>query len=620
MEEQEIQNIIKKVLIYDIETAVAQDKPNPEKDHFRIFGAWSYKYNKYFFLTDLNKIQLLIDEHEVCVGHNSSYRESAYDQPILERHGISFRNVKTCDTLEISKKRLKSMMYLDVENYSLRGLAEFFEFPTQKGDLDYSILQKEPKEWNQSEKKEILTYLKADVEVTKLLFEKLIDYFGVFRQFVSQKEIENWGWIMRTPASLGYHIMCEYLSVEEEYGHGRSDEDIGGLVRTPSGGYFHNVWYIDVASLYPNIIIMFNMFGHPNLQSEDKNWFTGNEVFSIEGKYSTEKYSKMSEEFKTMFTQRKAIKKSNPRLATAYKILMNSGYGVLRSPMFKSTYYEHTGADICRLGQQINLLMSKHAEKNGFTTIYGDTDSIFIRDVQERDKETQRVALKQTIQDIKKFVLSNVPWPSDTFDIDIETGDMIDYIKFVYDEGRKQYIKKNYWYVYDSGQKIDMKGLPIKKTGSTQLGIFIYDKYLVPQIKNGKFGFKKSEIKSYIEKELEENIGLAARTINTKPVSSYKNPGQLQAQLSKEYLDGEGGKIDVIKNTKCGRAGKGFKYCTIEEAQRHRLKIHDIDLEKTWNELRPFIQKEQPIDFFAKTTKNDIDDQDIFRNTGGSFW
>jgi hypothetical protein len=45
----------------------------------------------------------------------------------------------------------------------------------------------------------------------------------------------------------------------------------------------------------------------------------------------------------------------------------------------------------------------------------------------------------------------------------------------------------------------------------------------------------------------------------------------------------------LIKNRRVGRVGKGNKYCTIEEAIKHKLNISELVLEKVWNELDPFI-------------------------------
>jgi len=79
---------------------------------------------------------------------------------------------------------------------------------------------------------------------------------------------------------------------------------------------------------------------------------------------------------------------------------------------------------------------------------------------------------------------------------------------------------------------------------------------------------------------------------NVKPAKSYKNQSSIYAQISVGYLNEEEGVISLIKNNKIGKAGKKSKYCTIEEARENNLQIEDLDLEKLYNELAPFIKEE----------------------------
>ena len=52
--------------------------------------------------------------------------------------------------------------------------------------------------------------------------------------------------------------------------------------------------------------------------------------------------------------------------------------------------------------------------------------------------------------------------------------------------------------------------------------------------------------------------------------------------------------VILIKNKKVGKAGKGMLYCTSEEAKEAHLTIDDLDLDKVWQELSPFIQYVTP--------------------------
>ena len=75
-----------------------------------------------------------------------------------------------------------------------------------------------------------------------------------------------------------------------------------------------------------------------------------------------------------------------------------------------------------------------------------------------------------------------------------------------------------------------------------------------------------------------------------KSFDTYKKVSQIQAQISKGYFNGQEGIISLIKNKSVGKAGLGTKYCTVEEAIANNLTMEDIDLEKIYNELNPFIE------------------------------
>ena len=585
----------KSYLIFDIETYAPSGKPNPKVDEFRILGAYSYKLGRYYFLTNLSQIQKLIDMHNILIGFNSSRKNTAYDKPILERHGIKFNYKIMIDLLEgLKDKYLYKFMGVNLTEFNLRNIAKVFELETQKGDLDYSILKKKPNEWSEIEKQQILKYLKGDIDVTKQLFEKMYNHFKVFSQFVSERDKNRLIWMNTTLSNLTYLSMCYKLGLEPIYSEApKRKEKIGGLVRNPAGEEFHNLWYLDVTSLYPSIIIMFNMFSNPTITPEETKWFKGNDVFEIKGKYGLSKFNVMSEEFKTMFLQRRPLKKTNPILAYAYKILMNSGYGVLRSPTFASTYYEHTGADICRIGQKINMIMGYYFEKKDFLVVYGDTDSIFVYDKLNRSKDEQKQIVERTLKEIVEFIKSNVPFKFDGFNIDIETGDMIDGIWFFKDKLTNKFKKKNYVMLYQQN-KIKIMGLPIIKNNATGLSQHILDNYIKPYIiKNKKIKLPKSYFENLIKQLLHNDISLASVEFKCYNSNSYTGYNQLQAQISRAYFSGKGGKIRLIKNKRIGKVGQSYKYCTIEEAKKAGLKYEDLDLTKVWNELEPFILKEQ---------------------------
>jgi len=277
----------------------------------------------------------------------------------------------------------------------------------------------------------------------------------------------------------------------------------------------------------------------------------------------------------------KTIDKHNP-LVYAYKILLNSMFGASYSEKFSSLYTENCGSDCCYLGQQINDTMERMFTEMGYKVIAGDTDSNFIKPLNNQDKEQVR----KDLLTIRNFILSNVPFPQETFNIEIEA--YIDYIMFVKD--KEKTLKKNY--VYVSKNELHVMGLPIKKAGASKLGPLILDKYLKEQIiKNLSGKFDKKYIDSLIQLELKNDITLIARDYKCNRFELYGvNSNAIQKQISLKYLDKKAGTVWLIKNKNIGKVGAKWKYCTIEDAEK--LSINDLDLTKVYNELAPFIKED----------------------------
>ena len=621
-------------LVFDIETWSQYPDGRPvsirtsyddyvEYADVKWFGAYSYKYQKGFIYTnkDFAKIKQLISEHKALVGFNSK----DFDFPIIQSNGLvnpeqyfiqidcmsilGKSNFKDKDGF--SYKNRGELMGYKFKKNSLAHIAEVMEVPTQKGDIDYNIFSKD--EWTEEEQLEIKKYLKADVLATKEMFDKLWDYWKPFTDVLGEKHVKDYSWIRNSIASLTYKSACSLMDVEPTYSEKHSKkEEMGGRVIMPKYEEKKDVWYIDFTSLYPHIFTMFNLFAETCEEEGDFNWH-GNDIFKVKGYYNISKKHPLSAQVEQKLKERIGLKKTDPDnpMVYAIKIFLNALYGVARSSIFEKVHTPNCGWDCCWLGQQIQMLTEQIMKEFGFETIAGDTDSIFVV-TDEKDKNNEeyvRGCLKKIVDRIK----DNVPFPVDTYNIDIEH--YINYIMFPFDlqpiqddDGKnikkgnrlvkeRKGKKKNYMYIYEKAgeRKIKLVGLPIKKDGATALGMKIYKEILEPSILetcSGKFD------RSFIEKTLDEYLKkpeimkLMAREFKVKPSRTYKKESQIQAQISEGYFGGDEGIIFLIKNGKVGKAGKGWKYCTIEEAVDNKLTIKDIDLEKVWHELSPFVKYE----------------------------
>ena len=611
MNKNEVIDMLKSTLVLDLETYSHFDiKKDFEKyiddAKIRWIGFYSYQQNKYYelkYFGNESVIKKFIGLHKYIITFNGE----SFDIPILKNNNLwpdGWKNsvdVKLIlsNNLSVGGKARGGLMGFKFKKDSLKEMAKTMKLETQKGDIDYHIFKKES--WNLDETIEIKKYLKSDVEATNQMFDKLINFWIVFTNFISNKNIKNLSWIKSKSGALSYKVLTHIAGLLEEYGNSKNiKEEMGGLVLDPTGEEYTDVWYMDYASLYPLILIMFNIFGSPTLRPDCTDWFTGNKVFKIKGKYAKDKQHILSKKYQQMYLERKIAKKDNPALAYAYKIILNGGYGVLRSKIFKSTYYEHSGYDICWLGQQLNEIIGQFFTPVGFKTVFGDTDSRGLKYVGKKQLtiEEQYKLIIKTEKEMKQYILNNVPFPSESFNLESETGHLpIKYMMFVNDEKKGKKLKKNYCYIYyhfkTKTHKTHITGLPIKKDNATKLGIYIFKKHINPRmIKEFKGKFEVSWIEGLIKKELINNMKLMIQEYNCKPYHTYKGTGRgcLNAQISKKYFNGKSGIISLIKNKRVGRVGGTFKYCTIKEAKKSNLLPQELDLQKIYNELNPFVK------------------------------
>ncbi len=679
-----IEDLKKECLVFDLETSSFHPETGEEISisdfdeyvkyaKIKWFGAYSYKFDTLYMINMMeghsNEIRQLIAQHKTLVGFNSE----AFDTPILFNNNLVPENhypnqVDVMSVLGSStfyrpgqlsfKDRGKLMGYKFPRN-SLKAMSEVMELETQKGDIDWRIFQKTA--WTDEETIAIRKYLKGDVITTKQMFDKLWDYWLPFTEFITEDDVKKLTWIKSSIASLTYQASCKTMNVECTYGE-KSDnppEKMGGNVIEPKYEEASNVWYVDFASLYPHINVMFNIpaeiikdnlkdmlrlqcsDGEERITEETKinidmntitfrgsKLFHKNKLFKTKGYYDISKQHPLALDIKEKLRARMKLKKEDPDnpLIYTYKIFLNSLYGAQRSPIFEKVHTPNAGWDICWLGQQIQKYTKDRMKDFGFETIAGDTDSIFVvlnRDLNNINYKDnvgihvngEEQYVKSCLNTIVQEIKANVPFPCETFKIDIEQ--YIDYVMWPFSEqpikgedgknlknekGRlikeRKGKKKNYVYIYNKNgeKKIKLVGLPIIKDNATKLGKKIFDEYLKDQFLNrgtakaSKYMMNKV-LKEYLNKP--ESLALLAREFKVKPVIAYKKESQIQAQISAGYFDGHEGVISLIKNKKIGKVGKTSKYCTVEEAKEAKLTIKDLDLTKIKNELEPFVRYEK---------------------------
>ena len=156
-------------------------------------------------------------------------------------------------------------------------------------------------------------------------------------------------------------------------------EIAGGLVVSPPRvGTFENVAVFDLRSLYPSIIIGFNI--SPETKSPD------GEIIIGQWRYKRRPEGILPKVCRMFLSQRDQIReqlKRNPspqlkQLETLYKYLVCSVFGVAGYPGFR-LFDPDVANSITFMGRQLVQLLRLELKRNGYEAVYSDTDSIFVQ-------------------------------------------------------------------------------------------------------------------------------------------------------------------------------------------------------------------------------------------------
>jgi len=166
----------------------------------------------------------------------------------------------------------------------------------------------------------------------------------------------------------------------------------GGYVMDPRPGVYENVLVFDFRSLYPSIIMTFQI-DPLGLVEQTEERITGPAGVSFSRTHAI--LPDIIDELMSARDEAKRV--GNRYLSQAIKIIMNSFYGVLGTPSCRFFATELARA-ITETGQWLFNLTKEHIEDSaGVDVIYGDTDSLFA--LLGRGRERDAAALGETISD-----------------------------------------------------------------------------------------------------------------------------------------------------------------------------------------------------------------------------
>jgi DNA polymerase II len=192
----------------------------------------------------------------------------------------------------------------------------------------------------------------------------------------------------------------EFLYTEYLHQHGMVaptlgiDQDVlerapGGGIITPRAGLFQNVLTFYFKSLYPSIIRTFNIDPVTRLRGADDGTPC---VTAPNGARFSRAPGILPSILDRFFESREEARQRGDRRAVyAYKIVMNSFYGVLGTPGCRFAASALAGA-ITTLGQHILYWARDQVTAKGYEVIYGDTDSLFVLSAAGSDASAQELS------------------------------------------------------------------------------------------------------------------------------------------------------------------------------------------------------------------------------------
>ncbi|RLG65361.1 DNA-directed DNA polymerase I [archaeon] len=350
----------------------------------------------------------------------------------------------------------------------------------------------------------------------------------------------------------------------------------GAIVIAPKPGVHFNVVVVDFASLYPSIIktrnISYETIRCPhekckrNVLPGVSHWVCTVKrgvislIVGVLRDLRVHFFKKMAKDESISHEEREFANV----IQNALKVFVNASYGVMGNENF-AFYCPAAAESITSVGRHAILAAVKKANELGLNVIYGDTDSLFIKDP-PKDK------LKELLE-----------WAEKRLKIEFDIDKVYRYVAL----SRR---KKNYFGVYENG-KVDVKGLLGKKRN---VPLFLKKAFnetlealsLVKSIEDFKKAKEKiREIVSECYRKLERREysleELAFRVTLSKPPETYvkTTPQHVKAARMLEMVTGRKMKAgDIISFVKV-RGMNGVKPLEL-------ARIEEIDVEKYREHIR----------------------------------
>ncbi|MBU0461809.1 MAG: DNA polymerase II [Nanoarchaeota archaeon] len=313
--------------------------------------------------------------------HKIKFELGRVDWPCKLRITESFFETSSADVpgrAVLDGIRLVKMSFLKLPDYKLNTAAKEFlgEEKIFKGDSRHEQIDEAYKKKPQL----LIDYNIKDAQLAYDIIEKTNSLnLTIRRSMLTRMQPDRVDGSVASLDSLYLKEVQKRKIVAPTAFVGEGEERIkGGFVRESMPGIYDNIIVLDFKSLYPSIILTFNIDPYSFVGMRVKDFDKKKFVKTPNGAIFRNETGVLPDIIKSLWEQRDAAKKKKDMLEShAIKILMNSFFGVLANPACR--FYSRDMANaITHSGQFLIQLCAKKVEEMGHTVIYGDTDSLFV--------------------------------------------------------------------------------------------------------------------------------------------------------------------------------------------------------------------------------------------------
>ena len=583
-----------KILAFDCEMLTASGMPDYEKDPIIII---SVKCGDFEEIIEGNEREILLRfvnlikklDPDIIVGYNQDNFDWPYIKKRAEKLSVKLDIGRDRSELAIKGGRPKiagrlnvdlydiALKTIDVKIKKLENVADYLGTKVELADIEAKDIYKC---WMRGEKERVINYAKQDVLNTYYIAEELLPmHYELSRMIrLPLDDITRMG----RGKQVDWLLLSEAFKLKELAPNPREKGESyeGAFVLEPARGLHENVVCLDFASMYPSIMISFNI-------SPDTLTFYGDDCYvapEVGHRFRKKPDGFFKKILKMLIEKRKEIKKIMKEIdynSPEYKLL-DIKQATLK--VLTNSFYGYTGWNLarwyCRECAEATTAWGRHfikksveiAKNMGFQVLYGDTDSIFIK---KDNYEVDR---------LKKEVKRLIAELSQELPIQIEVDEFYKTVFFV---------EKKRYAGYTQDGRIIVKGLEVRRGDWCELAKNVqrdvisiilkernpekaveYVKKIVEEINSGKI-----ELKDYVIYK-----GLTKKPSRYESLQAHVKAAMRAMEMGVTYTIGS--KVGYVVVKGAGNIGdraypidliEGFDGETLEVKTKHGIEKMKID-------------------------------------------